>query len=122
MFAYVNEECKRLGMTLWAYDQVGYGHYGWLEKAAAEMQGPAARSEFTSYQADGHGSAADHYGIAGGQVARARAYPLETGVADDSHSIDLADGRRGRRSSQWTPPAGTGAWPSWWPCPISRSI
>ena len=29
---------KRLGMTLWAYDQVGYGYYGWLEKAAAKTQ------------------------------------------------------------------------------------
>ena len=28
MFAHVNAECKRLGMTLWAYDQVGYGHSG----------------------------------------------------------------------------------------------
>ena len=26
MLAYVNRECQRLGMTLWAYDQVGYGN------------------------------------------------------------------------------------------------
>ena len=32
LFRYVNEECKRLGMKLWAYDQIGYGHYGWLER------------------------------------------------------------------------------------------
>ena len=27
---YVHKECERLGMNLWVYDQVGYGHYGWL--------------------------------------------------------------------------------------------
>src|SRR5690606_17181104 len=35
MFEYTHKECKRLGMSLWLYDQVGYGQYGWLEKAAA---------------------------------------------------------------------------------------
>ena len=38
LFKYVESECKRLGMRLWAYDQVGYGNYGWLEKAAAKVK------------------------------------------------------------------------------------
>ncbi|MEX2511519.1 MAG: hypothetical protein WD398_01325 [Cyclobacteriaceae bacterium] len=37
MVSYVNKECERLGMHLWLYDQVGYGQYGWLEKAAAQV-------------------------------------------------------------------------------------
>ena len=43
LFSHVNSECKRLGMTLWAYDQVGYGHYGWLEKAGAVIQDPLTK-------------------------------------------------------------------------------
>jgi len=35
MISFVHSECKRLGMRLWLYDQLGYGQYGWFEKAAA---------------------------------------------------------------------------------------
>ena len=38
ILAFVHDECKRLGMRLWVYDQVGYGQYGWFEKAAAQIE------------------------------------------------------------------------------------
>lgn len=36
--AFVHKECERLGMRLWVYDQLGYGQYGWFEKAAAQIE------------------------------------------------------------------------------------
>lgn len=36
--AYVHKEWERLGIRLWVYDQLGYGQYGWFEKAAAQIE------------------------------------------------------------------------------------
>ena len=39
LFQQVHQECERLGMSLWLYDQVGYGDYGWFDKALEHVQG-----------------------------------------------------------------------------------
>ncbi|HIQ23019.1 MAG TPA: hypothetical protein EYH34_17470, partial [Planctomycetes bacterium] len=104
MLAYVHQECRRLGMTLWAYDQVGYGHYGWLEKAAAKANDPrTARLVFLS--ADGEAGQAIELELPDGKLVGARAYPLKDGSADDAASIDLTKAVTGKQL-RWTPPAG----------------
>jgi hypothetical protein len=90
MFAHVNQESKRLGMTLWAYDQVGYGHYGWLEKAASRIQDPrTSRISFQTAQADAKNPV--QMTLPEGKVLSARAYPVADGQADDAQSIDMTD-------------------------------
>jgi glycosyl hydrolase family 106( putative alpha-L-rhamnosidase)/glycosyl hydrolase family 2/alpha-L-rhamnosidase-like protein len=90
MFRYANEECQRLGIKLWAYDQIGYGHYGWLEKASART-----RDEDT-YKLDFQTTDVKQgqnyqFTLPQGKVILARAYPLENGIANDERSIDLSD-------------------------------
>ena len=88
MLAHVNKECQRLGMTLWAYDQVGYGHYGWLEKAAAAVQDPETK-RIELHQKDGEGGQQIRLELPEGEVLAARAYPLRDGQAFDEESLDL---------------------------------
>ena len=106
MFAHVNQESKRLGMTLWAYDQVGYGHYGWLEKAASRIQDPrTSRISFQTAQADAKNPV--QMTLPEGKVLSARAYPVADGQADDAQSIDMTDQVSGNTLA-WTPREG--AW------------
>lgn len=104
MLAYVSTECKRLGMTLWAYDQVGYGHYGWLEKAAAKVQDPSTR-RVEMQIAEGAGGKAVSLELSKGDPIGARAYPLDNGVAGDAGSLDIS-GYIEAGVLEWTPPAG----------------
>lgn len=105
LFEFVHQECRRLGMTLWAYDQVGYGHYGWLEKAAAQTpNADTQRVQF--FFSDGRAGAA--IGIVlprGGRLLDARAYPLLDGIASDADSLDLRAFATDDRL-EWTPPTG----------------
>lgn len=105
MLVFVHRECQRLGMTLWAYDQVGYGHYGWLEKAAAKARDPRTkRIQFLT--ADSSPQKAIRLELPDGKLLDARAFPLRDGVAVDGESLNLADAVSGR-VLQWTPPPGT---------------
>ena len=106
MLAHVNRECARLGMTLWAYDQVGYGHYGWLEKAAARVQDPNTH-RVSMHTAEVSGRTAATLELPRGQLLGARAYPVEDGIADDGASIDVSEMAHGNALT-WTPPRGGG--------------
>ncbi|MFV2070060.1 MAG: glycosyl hydrolase, partial [Pirellulales bacterium] len=106
MFTFVASECRRLGMTLWAYDQVGYGHYGWLEKAAAKAHDRRTRRLAMRIAESADGQVV-HIDLPEGTLIGARAYPLSNGLADDAHSIDLADQVHDRLLN-WQPPQG--AW------------
>ena len=57
LFEHVHRECKRLGMNLWLYDQVGYGDYGWFDKALEHVKGgtPTFRLVFLQGQEKGTG-------------------------------------------------------------------
>ena len=105
MFEFVHAECRRLGMTLWAYDQIGYGHYGWLEKAAAQTQDDRTM-RVVFLQADAKPDSPVSLELPDGRCLGARAYPLVDGVADDAQSVDLSasvdDG-----VLRWTPAAGS---------------
>lgn len=102
LLAYATRECERLGMTFWAYDQVGYGHYGWLEKAAAHVQDPRTH-RITFLTKDVADRTEAEIALPDGQLIAARAYPLADGVADDAQSRDLASAVDGKRLT-WTPP------------------
>jgi glycosyl hydrolase family 106( putative alpha-L-rhamnosidase)/glycosyl hydrolase family 2 len=104
MFAYVHQECKRLGMTLWAYDQVGYGHYGWLEKAAAKVQDNRTR-QIKFLTADANPNKSIQLKIPDGDVIAARAYPIQNNLADDKSSKDLRKSIQ-NKELQWTPESG----------------
>lgn len=104
MLAYVNEECKRLGMTLWAYDQVGYGHYGWLEKAAAAVQDPETK-RMDIQQEDGESGQRIRMELPEGEIIAVRAYPLQHGQAVDEESLDLA-AEVSESVLEWTVPNG----------------
>jgi hypothetical protein len=104
MLEYVHEECQRLGMTLWAYDQVGYGHYGWLEKAAARTRDPRTR-RVHFLTSDGSPGAPIRLELPEGEVLAARAYPMRSGVADDGGSVDIRSAVAGG-VLQWRPPSG----------------
>lgn len=104
MFEFVHAECKRLGMALWAYDQVGYGHYGWLEKAAAKADDPRTR-RIRFLSADGGPAKPLRLEIPEGELIAARAYPLADGRADDGRSLDVAQAVRGR-VLEWRAPRG----------------
>ena len=107
MLAFVHDECRRLGMTLWAYDQVGYGHYGWLEKAAAQTRDERT-SRLVFCTADGQAGVPIRIEIPAGTLLEARAYPLTDGVADDGRSvaIERSETNVDKNVFQWTPPAG----------------
>lgn len=102
LLAYATKKCERLGMTFWAYDQVGYGHYGWLEKAAAHVQDPRTHRVAFLTKDVTDGAAAD-IALPEGRLIAARAYPLRDGVADDAQSRDVASAVEGKRLA-WTPP------------------
>lgn len=104
MIRYTNEEAERLGMHLWLYDQIGYGHYGWLEKAAAEVEDTGtSRVEFFSDE----GSAGEEIRIdlPEGKLLDARGYPIRNGSAVDENSIDLSESIQGNIFT-WTPDRG----------------
>ena len=104
MLAFVHQECRRLGMTLWAYDQVGYGHYGWLEKAAAKA-GDNRTSRVVFLTAEGNAGNPIRIELPAAKVLGARAYKLEDNVADDAGSIDVKSAIAGG-VLEWTPPEG----------------
>lgn len=105
MFEFVHSECRRLGMTLWAYDQIGYGHYGWLEKAAAQTQDDRTM-RVVFLQADADPDSPVSLELPDGKLLAARGYPLIDGVADDGQSVDLsADVNAGEL--RWTPSHGS---------------
>jgi len=86
--SYVHKECERLGMRLWVYDQLGYGQYGWFEKAAAQIENTGtSQINFESFDVNS-GS-----GIPGkwpeGEILEARAYPIINDTARDEWSIDM---------------------------------
>jgi len=88
MLGYVNEQCRRLGMHLWAYDQVGYGHYGWLEKAAARA-GDSRTAKIKFLTAEAGSGQTVRLELPEGTLVGARAYPMTAGSADDEKSIDI---------------------------------
>ncbi len=105
MFEFVHAECQRLGMTLWAYDQIGYGHYGWLEKAAAQTQDERTmRVVFLQAEADPNSPV--NLELPEGECLGARAYPLIDGIADDQQSVDLS-ASLDDRALRWTPAGGS---------------
>ncbi len=105
LFAHAHAECKRLGMRIWAYDQLGYGHYGWLEKASAKVQDPkTSRIEFIDQTIQGGESA--EIDLPEGRLIAARAYPVVDAIAQDSNSVDLSDTVSGQKLN-WQVPAGT---------------
>ena len=104
MLAFVHEECRRLGITLWAYDQVGYGHYGWLEKAAAKA-GDTRTSRIVFLTAEGNAAHPIRIELPSAKVLGARAYMLKDNVADDATSVDVESAVTGD-VLEWTPPEG----------------
>ncbi len=104
MFRFVNQECQRLGIQLWAYDQIGYGHYGWLEKAAARTRDESIyKIDFQTVEANS-GDTLKH-GLPEGRLIAARAYPLENGIANDQKSIDIREAVDDKQL-EWTAPQG----------------
>lgn len=105
LFAHAHEECKRLGMQLWAYDQLGYGHYGWLEKAAAKVQDPkTSRIEFLEQSV--RGGETVELELPEGRLIAARAYPVVDGTAQDADSLDLSE-KVSSQQLRWAAPGGT---------------
>src|SRR5690606_34536385 len=89
MFEYTHKECKRLGMSLWLYDQVGYGQYGWLEKAAAQVGNTDTYVvEFYTKTSLLNSTGKVEIQIGKGEVLGARAYPVVNNIAIDEESID----------------------------------
>ncbi|MBW8041074.1 MAG: hypothetical protein FVQ85_13880 [Planctomycetes bacterium] len=105
MFVFVNKECRRLGMTLWAYDQVGYGHYGWLEKAAAKAQDTGTK-RIVFLTAEGNPDKPISLVLPAGQIIGARAYPVKKGLAGNEGSINLGGAAKDKKL-EWVPTAGT---------------
>ncbi len=90
MFEYTHKECKRLGMSLWLYDQVGYGQYGWLEKAAAQVGNTDTYVvEFYTKTSLLNSTGKVEIQIGKGEVLGARAYPVVNNIAIDEESIDV---------------------------------
>ncbi len=89
MVKYVHQECERLGMQLWLYDQVGYGQYGWLEKAAAQV-GDTQTSQVKFLSATGNPGEEIKIDLSEGTVLDARAFPVIKDTARDEKSIDIA--------------------------------
>lgn len=88
--AYVHKECERLGMQLWLYDQVGYGQYGWLEKAAAQV-GNTGTSQIQFSSADVNPNDGIRMQIPEGTLLEARAYPIINDTARDEKSITILE-------------------------------
>ncbi len=73
--AYVNKECQRLGMRLWVYDQLGYGQYGWFEKAAAQV-GNTGTSQIQFESIDVESVEGISIQMPKGTLLEVRAYPV----------------------------------------------
>ncbi|GAB1454174.1 hypothetical protein MASR2M47_42300 [Draconibacterium sp.] len=102
--AYVHKECERLGMRLWVYDQLGYGQYGWFEKAAAQIENTGtSQINFQSINVDsGKGI---HMEMPDGKLLEARAYQIVNDTARDEKSIDIAKFIANGKLA-WTPDEG----------------
>jgi hypothetical protein len=107
MVSYVNKECERLGMHLWLYDQVGYGQYGWLEKAAAQV-GNTGTSRVEFYSASAKSGEKIQIELAEGVLLDARAFPVVKDTARDDKSLDIKEFVRNNILS-WNPPS-AGEW------------
>jgi hypothetical protein len=104
LLAHTHKECQRLGMQLWAYDQLGYGHYGWLEKASAKVQDPkTSRIEFLKQIVEGGETV--ELDLPAGELIAARAYPIVDGIARDEASQDLSGAISGQKL-RWSAAAG----------------
>lgn len=90
MIRHTHDEAERLGMHLWLYDQVGYGHYGWLELAAAEVENTGT-SRVDFFTAEGNAHTEIRIDLPKGKLLDARGYPVENGTAVDEISIDLSE-------------------------------
>ena len=102
--AYVHKECERLGMRLWIYDQLGYGQYGWFEKAAAQIENTGtSRINFQSLDVDSDKGI--HLEMPEGELLEARAYQITNDTARDETSIDIAMYIK-NGSIAWTPEKG----------------
>jgi len=105
--AYTHKECERLGMHLWLYDQVGYGQYGWLEKAAAQVENTGT-SRIAFFTETAESNEEIRIDLAKGKLLSARAYPLINGNASDENSLDINEFVQNDLCA-WTPP-GDGKW------------
>jgi len=110
MFDHAHAQADSLGMRMWAYDQVGYGHYGWLEMAAARVGDQA--SDTNTRKMDVHiveGRAGEPIRLdlpTDGEVLGARAYPLKNDtLASDDGSRDVRSAVSGD-VLEWTPEEG----------------
>lgn len=87
--AFVHKECQRLGMRLWLYDQVGYGQYGWLENAAAQV-GDTGTSKINFHSFDVDSKEGLSMPISEENIIEIRAYRIENDTARDEQSIQLS--------------------------------
>lgn len=102
--AYVHKECQRLGMRLWLYDQVGYGQYGWLENAAAQVGDTGtSKINFQSFDVDSKKSLSIQ--ISEENIIGVRAYKIENDTARDELTIDLSKHIK-NDSLKWHPTEG----------------
>lgn len=85
---YVNKECQRLGMRLWIYDQLGYGQYGWFEKAAAQV-GNTGTSQIQFQSVDLEPENSISIKLPEGKLLEVRAFPVINSKAIDEKSINL---------------------------------
>ena len=102
--AFVHEECERLGMRLWIYDQLGYGQYGWFEKAAAQIENTGT-SQINFQSIDVISDKGIHMEMPEGILLEVRAYQIINDTARDETSIDLANYIK-NGSIEWTPDKG----------------
>ncbi len=102
--AYVHTECERLGMRLWVYDQLGYGQYGWFEKAAAQIENTGT-SQINFQSIDVDSDKGIRMEMPEGTLLEARAYQLINDTARDENSIDIAAYIK-NGSLNWTPEKG----------------
>ena len=104
LFQHVHRECKRLGMSLWLYDQVGYGDYGWFDKALEHVKGGTPTFRLVFLQTEAVADQPLKLEIPAGQLLAVRAYPVIGGVAQDEKSVDLKEKVEGQ-VLQWQPPS-----------------
>jgi len=102
--AFVHKECQRLGMRLWVYDQLGYGQYGWFEKAAAQIENTGT-SQINFQSIDVDSDKGIHMEMPEGRLLEARAYQIINDTARDETSIDLVMYIK-NDSLAWTPEKG----------------
>jgi hypothetical protein len=86
--SYVHKECQRLGMRLWVYDQLGYGQYGWFEKAAAQIENTGT-SKINFHTFDVTGDRPIQIKMPEETLFEARAYPILEDTARDAQSINI---------------------------------